>query len=590
MIYTKRIEKLVLLYSHDDMIIKFVNIYEIDMTGLLLLLTIAGATALFLFGMKLMSESLQKILGERIRNVLSSMTSNKLKGVLTGAFIAALIQSSSATTVMVVSFVNVGILRLFEAICIIMGANIGTTFTAWLIAFFGFKINFSLYLLPIIGLGIPLIFSVRRKYRNWGEMLLGFCLLFLSLNFLKINIPIASESYLMSIINSVSANSYFSFFFFFAIGTVLTMAIRSSSAIVALTMVFVFNGWLGFEQAAAMVVGENVGTTLAAITAAKGANINAKRAAYVHLFFNLFGFIVLIFLFPVFLKGIAWLYMLIGGNDPFVNAKSIPLALALFHTMFNICTTVILIGFSKRISTFLNRKVSVAKTSTDEFKLTHIKTGLLSTPEASLFQAKRETVLFAERVRKMFINVERIYSQQNDKEYERLKKSIQETEEYSDRMEKEIAKYLTKVGEGRLSEASSRRMHALYKMIDDMESIADSCNNILNIIDRKRAAKIHFPEQIDNNVLLIFTMVREALDIMVTMLTHEEEVHLSMAFGTEKEINNYRDILKSEHLNNLEKGVYKYDAGIIYNDIVSQSERIGDYALNVDESFKNLFQ
>jgi phosphate:Na+ symporter len=560
------------------------------MEGILLLLTIAGATALFLYGMKLLSESLQKIMGERIRTMLTSMSSNKVKGLLTGTFIAALIQSSSATTVMVVSFVNAGILRLFEAISVIMGANIGTTFTAWLIAFFGFKFNFSLYLLPIIGLSIPLIFSTKRNVRNWGEMVLGFCLLFLSLSFLKTNIPIASQSILSNFINYLSGLGYASFFVYLGIGTLLTISIRSSSAIIALTMVFAINGWIGFENAAAMVVGENVGTTLAAITAARNANLNAKRAAFAHLFFNLFGVVWLIFLFPFFIQIIAQVFMVMGGGNPLTNSNSVPLALALFHTMFNLLNAVVLIGFLRKISTYVNRRISTAMPVGNEFKLTHIKTGLLSTPDASLYQAKRETIVFAERVRKMFLNVERIFDEHNDKEYERLKAKILDSEEFSDRMEKEIANYLTKVGEGRLSEASSRRMRALYKMIDDIESIADSCINILNAIERKRAAKIVFPEQINNNVRLIFTMVREALDMMVTMLTHEDELHLNMAMQTEKEINNYRDILKSEHLNNLEKGVYKYDAGMIYNDIVSQSERIGDFTINVDESFKNLFR
>lgn len=560
------------------------------MSGFLLILTIAGATALFLYGMKLLSESLQKILGERIRSVLSSMSSNKLRGVLTGAFIAALIQSSSATTVMVVSFVNAGILRLFEAISIIMGANIGTTFTAWLIAFFGFKFNFTLYLLPLVGLGIPLIFSTKRNLRNWGEMLLGFCLLFLSLGFLRSNIPFAYESWLFNAISFLSSHGYASYFIFVIIGTVLTMAIRSSSAIIALTMVFVINGWIGFEQATAMVIGENVGTTLAAITAAKGANINAKRAAYAHLFFNLFGAVWLIFLFPFFIKGVAHLNVFLGGGNPLENINSVPLALALFHTLFNLINTFVLIGFSRRISTFVSRRVSSSSTTATEFRLTHIKTGLLSTPEASLFQAKRETLLFAEKVRKMFINVERLYDTSNDKDYEKLKANITETEEHSDRMEKEIANYLTKVGEGRLSEASSKRMRALYKIIADIESIADSSANIMNAIERKRMLKTPFPEQINNNIRLIFTMTREALDIMVTMLTHEEELNLNMAMETEKELNNFRDILKSEHLDNLEKGIYKYNVGVIYNDIVSQCERIGDFAISIDESFKSLFQ
>lgn len=559
------------------------------MTIILLLLTIAGSTALFLFGMKLMSESLQKIMGERIRIILTSMASNKFKGVLTGVFITALIQSSSATTVMVVSFVNAGILRLFEAVSIIMGANIGTTFTAWLIAVVGFKVNFINYMLPFIGLSIPFLFSAKRKIRYWGEMVLGFALLFIALNFLKTNIPEISNTWFHNFILKISSWGYGSYIIFLFIGTFITVLIRSSSAIIALTMVFALSGWLNFENAAAMVLGENIGTTIAAITASKVANITAKRAAFAHLFFNLIGVVWIILILPFFLKWVADLYMLLGGGDPFENNSEIPIALSIFHSSFNIINTILLIGFSKKITTFVSNKVSKGIREENAFKLTHIKIGLLSTPDASLFQARRETILFAEKVRKMFMNVEHIFDQQNQKEFEKLKEKINTTEEFSNRLEKEIAIYLTKVGEGRLSEASSRRMRALFKMIDDIESIADSCVNILNAIERKKDQKIFFPEQINNNVHLLFSMVRGALDLMVTMLTHNEELPLSLAQETEKEINNFRDILISEHLNNLEKGIYKYDAGIIYNDIISQSERIGDFAINVDESFKNLF-
>ncbi|MCF8361732.1 MAG: Na/Pi cotransporter family protein [Prolixibacteraceae bacterium] len=558
------------------------------MTVFLLLLTLIGATALFLYGMKLFSESLQKITGERIRTILSSMSSNKLKGVLTGVFITALIQSSSATTVMVVSFVNAGILRLFEAIIIIMGANVGTTITSWFIAFFGFEVNFSVYALPLIGVSIPLLFASKRKLKNWGEMLLGFSLLFISLNFIKDAIPQVEGAWATQAIETISSLGYLSYIIFILLGALFTIIVRSSSAIIALTMIFVLNGWIDFPAAAAMVLGENLGTTLAAISAARIANVTAKRAALAHLFFNMFGVIWVLAVFPWYLDIFSWLYMQFGGQNPLVHNEAVPLAIALFHTIFNLINAFILIGFSKKIAKYVIRKIPyTTKRPESEFKLRHIKIGLLSTPEASIFQAKRETIVFAEKVRKMFVNVERAFKETSDREYDNLREQIIETEDYADRLEKEIAIYLTKVGEGRLSESNSRGMRSLFKMIDDIESIADSCINILNAIERKRENKIRFPEQINNNVNLMFEMVRDALDMMVTMLTYNEDMPLNMALETEKEINNFRDILKSEHLNNLEKGVYKYDAGIIYNDIISQCERIGDFAINVDESYKD---
>ena len=561
------------------------------MNNILLFFTIAGATALLLFGMKLMSESLQKMMGERIQKVLSSMTSNKLRGVLTGMFITALIQSSSATTVMVVSFVNAGILRLVEAVSLIIGANIGTTFTAWLISVFGFEMNFAIFTLPIIGISIPFLFSNKRKLKNVGEMLLGFSLMFISLNFLKNYIPEANhQSWIYLAIQKISGWGHGSYLIFLLIGTLFTIIIKSSNSIFALTLVLAFNGWIDYELAVAMVLGENIGTTITAITASKVANITAKRTALAHLFFNLFGVLWVIILFPYLLEFNAWLYMHLGGGDPFSNKSDIPIALALFHTLFNITNTLLLIGFTKHITQFVVKRIPSTSGGNNEFRLTHIKIGVLSTPDASLYQALRETTVFAEKVRKMFMNVQRIFDENNDKEYKTLKDKIVDNETYSNRLETEIANYLTKVGEGRLSEASSQRMRALYKMIDDIESIADSCINILNAIERKKDRKLVFPDRINNNVHLIFNMVRDSLDMMVTMLTHDEEVPLSMAQVAENEINNFRDILKSEHLDNLERGVYKYDAGMIYNDIVSQCERIGDYAINVDEAFKGVFR
>jgi len=558
------------------------------MSGLLLVLTIAGTTALFLYGLKLMSESLQKIMGERLQLMLTSLTSNKAKGVLTGILITALIQSSSATTVMVVSFVNTGILRLAEAIGVIMGANIGTTFTSWLIAVFGFKAKISYFTFPLIGLGIPFIFSNSRKVKNWGELILGFSLLFIALEFLKTSIPSASDSWFIDIIDRLNSLKYFSFFVYLLAGILFTMIVRSSNAIFALILVLATKGWLSFEIAATMLLGVNIGTTISANTAARVANITAKRAALAHLLFKVFGVLWITPIFPFFIKGIVFINNSLGGIDPALDVAGIPIALTLFHTLFNVINTVILFGFSKQITNLVAKKIPFTATSENEFKLTHIKIGLLSTPDASLFQAQREILIFAETSRKMFRNIERIFLDKNDKEYPALKEKILAEYQISKRYEEEIANYLTKVGEGRLSETSSKSLRSQYKMIDDIINISNSCMNIFNAIERKRAQKIEFPEQVNNNIVLLFNMVNEALDTMVTMQTHEEQLPISMAKETENEINNFRDILKSEHLNNLEKNVYKYDAGLIYNDIVSQCERIGDFAINVDEAFKGL--
>ncbi len=558
------------------------------MSNLILIFTIAGATALFLYGMKLMGESLQKIFGEKLRSTLSSIPSNRSKGVFTGMFITALIQSSSATTVMVVSFVNAGVIRLSEAIGVIMGANIGTTVTAWLIAFFGFEFNIALYAFPLIGIVIPLIFSTNRKVKNWGEMILGFSLLFIALDILKINTPQIYDSVFKDFIVYINSFGYISFLIYLAAGTLITSIFKSSNAIFAVILVLSIKGWLPLHMGAAMILGVNVGTTISALTAARIANITAKRAALVHLLFKLFGVIWMFPILPFFMNGIIYLYTSMGGPDPLKDVSGIPVSLVLFHTLFNVINTLILYSFSKQITNIVTKRIPVGPSPENEFKLTHIKMGLLSTPDASIYQAKRETLVFSENARKMFRNLERAMMEKNEKEFLHIKERIISKNEFSNRFEEEIANYLTKVSEGRLSESSSIGLRSLYRMIDDIKSIANSCMNILNAIERKREQKIEFSDLLNNNIFLMFNMVKESLDIMVAMQTHDEQLPLSMAQQTEKEINNYRDILKSEHLNNLEKGVYKYEAGIIYNDIISQCERIGDFAFSVDESSKSL--
>jgi phosphate:Na+ symporter len=349
------------------------------------------------------------------------------------------------------------------------------------------------------------------------------------------------------------------------------------------------NGWIGFEHAALMVLGENLGTTLSAITASTKASGTAKRAALAHFFFNLFGVVWALLFFKQFISLNGWVIELAGGKNPLTSLNSVPIALALFHTLFNLLNMLILLPFSNIIKQLVTRAVPTVSIGESDFKFSYIKIGLLSTTEASLYQAKMETMVFAERVRKMFRSLEKLLSIKDDKEYQDLKAKIIDEESYADRLEHEIANYLTKVAESRLSESNSRRLRTLFNMIDDLESIADSCINILNAFERQRSKKVVFPEPIKNNISLMFNMVNDALDTMVTMMTHSEELPLSLSQNIEEEINNFRDILKNEHISNLTKGIYQYDEGIIYNDIISQCERIGDFTINVVEDFKNQF-
>jgi len=559
------------------------------MAQVFIFLSIVGATGLFLYGMKLMGESVQKILGEKLRMMLSSMSSNRLWGVLSGIFITALIQSSSATTVMVVSFVNAGVIRLIDAIAVIMGANVGNTLTAWIISLVGFQFDLSYFSLPLIGVSLPFLFSTNRKWRIWGELILGFSLLIISMRFLWQSVPGVHDSSIKTFITTITSWGVLTYMTFFLAGALFTILVKSSNAILALTIVFSIQGWIGFEHAVLMVLGESLGTTISAINASKKASGTAKRAALAHFFFNLFGVIWALLLFPFFIKFIVWGFQSIGGKDPFTHKEAIPISIALFHTMFKLMNMFLLLPFANLIKNLVTRVVPTVTTGENDFKFSHIKIGLLSTPEASLYQAKMETMVFAERIRKMFRNLERLMALREEKDYQELKEKLLAEETFADRMEHEIAGYLTKVAEGRLSESNSFRLRALFKMIDDIESIADSCINILNAINRQRENRFVFPESIKNNILLMINMVNDALDFMVTVLTHSEELPLSMAQNIEQEINNFRDILKSEHINNLANGLYSYDEGIIYNDIISQCERIGDYSINVVEASKNQF-
>ncbi|MGV8829414.1 MAG: Na/Pi cotransporter family protein [Breznakibacter sp.] len=555
------------------------------------LLKLIGSLGLFLYGMKTMSEALQKVAGSKMRSILSAMTSNRFFGLFTGFLVTTIIQSSSATTVMVVSFVNAGLMTLGESIGVIMGANIGTTVTGWIISILGFKVNISAYALPLIGIGLPLIFSQKTIRRSWGEFLLGFALLFMGLDFLKGSVPdIKSSPELFSFLQSYTNHGYGSILLFLFIGTILTIIIQSSSATMALTFVMCNEGWIPFEMAAAMVMGENIGTTVTANIAAAVGNLSARRAALVHFLFNIMGVIWLLALFYPFINTVDTIITNRNGLSPMTKegVTMVPMALALFHTMFNISNAIVFIGFTKVFERMVV-KLLPNKEEEEEFHLKFITTGMLSTAELSLIQARNEVQFFAKHTKKMFGFVRKLMSEDSESKFTKLFNRIEKYENISDNVEVEIANYLAHVNQDKLSDLGKERSRAMIKLISDLESIGDSNYNLARTISRMRDNKITFDGTILEKLFLMFDLVDEALTIMKENLNSEEDViNLDKANQLETQINRYRDKLKIEHLENLKNGVYTVEAGILFNDMFQECERLGDYIINVSEALAEI--
>ncbi len=555
--------------------------------GIYDLLKLIGSLGFFLFGMKLMSEGLQKVAGDKMRNILAAMTSNRIKGVFTGFLITSVIQSSSATTVMLVSFVNAGLITLLESIGVIMGANIGTTVTAWIISLLGFKVSISALSLPIIGLGFPLVFSKKNKRKSWGEFMVGFAIIFMGLDFLKASVPdIKNSPEILEFLSGYTEMGYVSIFIFLLIGTILTIVVQSSSATMALTLVMCSNGWIPFEMAAAMVLGENIGTTITANIAAAVANRSAKRTARAHLIFNLFGVIWMLLLFKFFLHGIDWFVRnYIGEQSPFESVAAIPISLSIFHSSFNILNTLVMVWFARFIQRVVEKLVPVKEDDDEDFSLSFISTGMLSTSELSLLQARKEIALYGKRAKKMFINVQKLFNEVNDKKFEKKFEKILQQEENMDKIEIEIAHYLTKIQQGEISSDTSRRIRAMLKVIDDMESMGDTCHAMAKAVQRKREQKLWFPQDLRNNVNEIFEMVIKSLDIMLANLDLDyKNADLSPALELETEINELRNKFRDEHIEKFKRGEYKYLAGVVYMDLVTHAEYMGDFVINVSEA------
>lgn len=591
-------------------------------------LKLIGSLGLFLYGMKIMSEGLQKMAGEQLRNILAVMTKNRVMGVLTGVLITALIQSSSATTVIVVSFVNAGLLTLSQSIGVIMGANVGTTVTAWMITLFGFgKFSISIISIPLLGVGLPLIFSERNKRKSLGEFIFGFAFLFMGLDYLKASMPdLQNNPEILAFVANFADLGFVSTLIFLLIGTVLTVIIQSSSATVAITLIMCSRGWIGFESAAAMVMGENIGTTITANIAAWSANVSAKRAAFSHLLFNVLGVVWMLFVFSFFVDMVVNIVNSIWSVNPTdmsgflatLSPQELSLitstpaselsaslvakqqiyqsfelsssyGLSLFHTLFNITNVFIMIWF---VNTYEKICKLVIKPKKDEegedFQLQFISTFMLSTAELSIMQAEKEMGVYAKRVRKMLEMVQELAITTDETKFLKLFAKIERYEGISDRMEVEIGTYLKRVSEGKLSNQSKEKIRAILRGVTEIESVADKCHNIAKYYKRKMEANVTFPDSLKQNISAMFELLDKAFELMELAIKLQvvSKANMRESIKYELDINEMRNLLRRKNIEDVSNGIYTYQTGVYYMDIVMECEKTGDYIMNVIESVK----
>jgi phosphate:Na+ symporter len=536
--------------------------------------------------MKIMSEGIQKVAGDKMRAILGAMTRNRIMGVLTGLLITSIIQSSSATTVMVVSFVNAGLLSLVQSIGVIMGANIGTTVTAWIISLLGFKVKMMVVAIPVVGIGFPMLFSKKDKLKSLGEFLIGFGILFIGLEFLKNSVPnLESSPEALAFLKDLTGMGALSTFLFIIIGSILTIVVQSSSAAMALTLVLCNNGWIGFEAGAAIVLGENIGTTITANIASLIGNVHAKRAALSHTLFNVFGVIWMFFAFNLVLKGIDSYLVSTGEVSPFKEPTSIPIALAIFHTSFNISNTLILIWFVKFIENTV-KKIIPSKGGDDEkHHLEYIGTGLMNASELSIIEAKKEVVKFAELSKRMFNMIPNLLLETDTKKNNEIFERVKKYEEITDRIEIEIANFLVKVSKNEISEETSQQIRAMLRMNNNFEKIGDLCYQMSVTIQRKNEEKAWFTPTQRNRLKEMFTLINQAFDVMLENVKADlGKSDIQKAVVIENKINDLRDAMRDEHFRSIEKGDYNIRSGLYYNNLYSSCEKIGDHIMNINEA------
>ncbi len=590
-------------------------------------LCLLGAVCLFLYGMKVMSEGLQKAAGDRLRNILSAMTRNRFTGTLTGMSITALIQSSSASTVMVVSFVNAGLMTLGQAMSVIMGANVGTTFTTWIIALFGFKVNMSLFVLPIIALAVPLMFTSSSKKKSMGEFLVGFALLFMGLNLINQYVPdLRSNPEMFAFLQQYTDLGFGSVLIFLAVGCLLTLVIQSSAATFAIALIMCAKGWIDFDLSCALVLGANIGTCITPLLASMSGNTAAKRSALGHLLFNTFGTIWAVPLFSVVIALSKKVTMLLGEPDPTllysyitdlsvnnpelynqVSDGTLPdghetmvavnqmqaavgFGMSIFHTLFNIVNLSVMIWLT---NVFVKICVWMLpnKNQEEEFALKYIGGSRISASELNIAQVEKEIGVFAQRVVRMVgMDRELLRLNSNPKEFNQLYSRLEKYEEISDRMEREIADFLNRTSQGRLSNDGKRRVTALFNINSEIESIGDSCNNFGRVLSRKQELNVHFDDYIKDSIDSMFVLVAEAMQGMINMLQNIESVRedqLMAAYNKEREINNLRNQLRAKNIENIKDGLYEYRSGIFYMDAIADLEKIGDYVINVVDTIRD---
>lgn len=553
---------------------------------LIVFMKILGSLALLIYGMKVMSEALQKMAGSQLRHILGAMTTNRFTGMLTGTFITCAVQSSSATTVMTVSFVNAGLLTLAQAISVIMGANIGTTLTAWIMSL-GFNVDLTLVVFPAFFLGIILIYSKRRRYV--GDFLFGIAFLFFALVLLSSAgkaLDLEHNPAAIEFFKSFDTSSHLTIIIFLLIGTLITCIVQSSAAVMAITILLCSTGVLPIYLGIALVMGENIGTTATANLAALGANTQARRAAFAHLLFNVFGVVWVLCLFYPFVDMVCRMV----GYDPenttlsaAQKATILPIVLAMFHTCFNVCNTAVLIWFIPQMERVVCWIIKAkANKEDDEFRLRFIQAGIMKTPELSVLEASKEIHAYAEFTQHMFGMVRDLLTIKEDDAFEQLFDRIDKYEDRSDDMEVEIAKYLDQVSDAHLSDDTKEKVRQMLREISEIESIGDSCLHIARTIGRRRAAKEEFTEAQLDNINHMFELVDDALTQMGAVLVkHKNEVNVDRSFTMENQINNYRSQLRTQNITDVNDHKYTYTIGTMYMDIIQECERLGDFIINV---------
>ena len=550
-----------------------------------------GALALLMFGMKTMSDSLQKMAGPQLRHVLGTMTTNRLTGILSGTLITAAVQSSTATTVMTVSFVNAGLLTLAQAISVIMGANIGTTLTAWIMSA-GFSFNITDFVWPAFFIAIILIYSKKRKII--GDFIFGISFMFLGLGTLRqtgIDMDLAHNQPVLDFFASFDPHSFQTTITFLLIGSILTMCVQSSAAVMAITMILCSTGVLPIYQGIALVMGENIGTTVTSNVAALTANTQARRAAMAHMVFNIFGVLWILCVFRPFIHLVCgWVGFddAMEKSDPhFVaNAAKLSFVLAAFHTTFNLSNTFILVWFIPQIEKLVCKIIRPKKNADeDDFRLRFIQSGIMKTPEISVLEAQKEIHCFAERIQRMFGMVKELLGETNDDKFIKLYTRIEKYEGISDNMEIEIAKYLDQVSDSHLSDETKAKIRAMLREISEIESIGDSCFNIARTLNRRIRGKEDFiPSQYEHMHQMMELTDNALTQMNITLVGHKVDNDANLSFNIENEINNYRNQLKSQNINDVNNHLYTYAIGTMYMDIIQECEKLGDYVVNVVEA------